>query len=244
MVSTHIALEGAVNFRDLGGIRVGDDTIRSGRVFRADGLHRLTAADAARLEELAIGRIFDLRSDIEVSKDGVGEFAAVPGRRRHVPLIAVSLNPFDPHIDWSAMDLRNRYFDMLREGAEVIRTVLTELAAANPRPTVYHCSGGKDRTGVLTAVLLRALGVADDDIIADYALSERYLRRMAEGYDELLAERGLDREMILYLTTSPPERMRTTLDRLDEAWGGTEGYLDSVGLGADVVARLRANLLV
>ena len=244
MPGERIELEGASNFRDLGGYPVARGSrVRSGRVFRSDGLHRLVKADIEKLEALDIEKVFDLRSDLELAGDGIGEFERRRGRHVHLPLIDVTLDPFDGSIDWAQMDLQQRYLEMLRKGGHAIRVIFE--AAADPRagPLVFHCSGGKDRTGVVSALLLRALGVSDDDVVADYAASQGYLASFIERYRDLLIERGIDPEAVDYLTSSPPERMRHTLAELDRLWGSTERYLGSVGVSAAVLEGLEARLL-
>ncbi|MFP6625728.1 MAG: tyrosine-protein phosphatase [Deltaproteobacteria bacterium] len=241
----HIKLEGAGNFRDLGGFpAVGGLKVKMGRVFRADGLHRLSPADIETLEGLGISRVFDLRSDLELASDGVGEFARRNGRHTHVPLVAVALNPFDSKIDWANMNLNERYLEMLKEGGSSIATVLGALDGSEPGAVLFHCSGGKDRTGVLAALLLRILGVDDQDIIDDYAVSERFLGGFIDKYRDALVKMGMDEDSIAYLTSSPPGRMVETLAKLDSLWGSTDDYLDSIGVGSDLRRRLRDNLLV
>ena len=247
MVSQRIALEGAFNFRDLGGVRTaGGAVLGTGRVFRSDGLHRLTGADVTMLRGLGVEQVFDLRSHAEVERDGFGDFSGTHARCVHAPLVEVSLNPFEPREDWKALDLRNRYVEMLAEGGAVIRRILETLAAAGAAGapvTVFHCTGGKDRTGVVTAVLLRALGVDDSVIVDDYAVSETHLAVAIARFRDAFEEQGLSEEVITYLTSSPPERMEQTLGALDRRWGSTREYLDHIGVGEDVVVTLRANLL-
>ena len=244
MTSERIPLDGAYNFRDLGGLPARDGRrVLARRVFRSDRLTRLTEADRRILEELGIGRVFDLRSDLELAGDGIGEFPAAADRHRHVPLVRVSLSPSDPAIDWTKVDLQNRYLEMLEEGAAVIREVLDHLASGVPEATVFHCTGGKDRTGVLAAVLLRTLGVADEVVVEDYAISERHLAPMVEASRTLLAGEGFDPQVILYLCGSPAERMRKMIADMDSRWGSVEGYLDWNGFGAARAEDLRRVLL-
>jgi protein-tyrosine phosphatase len=240
-----IPLNGAFNFRDLGGYTgAGGRPVRSGRVYRSDTLANLDAVDLDTLEPLGIRRVFDLRSDSELASDGVGMFARARGRHRHTPLVELSLSPFDPSIEWRILDLQNRYLEMLGAGGHVIRAVIEWICGSGRGATVFHCTGGKDRTGVVAAVILRALGVSDDDIVRDYAASETYLRANLGSFRAVLEEAGLDDEAIGYLTSSPPSRMQHTLARLDERWGSTTGYLAYIGVDADGVALLRGRLLL
>ncbi len=238
-----IALAGASNFRDLGGLPAqGGRRVVRGQVYRSDALQRLTADDLAVLErELGIGHVIDLRSERELERDGRGRLARAA--YEHAPLVDVALDPFDPAIDWQAIDLRARYLEMLRTGGDVIRRIFEHLAAAHCPPTVLHCSGGKDRTGVIAALLLRALGVADAWIVADYALSEECLRERIAAMRPHLIDAGVPPVAVDYLTRCDPMRMQYTLDELDRRWGSTEGYLAEIGVASGTVSALRARLL-
>jgi protein-tyrosine phosphatase len=242
--SRHIPLEGAYNFRDLGGlIGEGGRPIATGKVYRSDRLTRLSESDTAMLEPLGIGRIFDLRSDLELVNDGAGAFSTSGGRHFHRPLVKVSLSITDARIDWTKVDLQNRYLEMLEEGAPVIREVLEHIACSEGA-TVFHCTGGKDRTGVLAAVLLRTLGVDDETIVEDYAASEKYLGAFVDASRELMEKEGFDPQIVLYLCGSPAPRMEKMLADLDARWGSVDGYLEWIGLSRDVASSLRRRLLV
>ena len=244
MTSERIPLEGAYNFRDLGGLQAaGGRRIRRGQVFRSDRLTNLTPSDAELLEAFTIGRIFDLRSDLELSHHGAGDFAGGGDRHRHRPLVAISLSITDSRIEWDKVDLQSRYLEMLQEGAPVIREILEHLAAEDASPTVFHCTGGKDRTGVVAAVLLRALGVADEVIVEDYAISERYLEPFVEATRAMMEREGFDSELVLYLCGSPAERMRKMLADMDARWGSVDAYLEWTGMSRSTVEDLRSRLL-
>jgi protein-tyrosine phosphatase len=132
---------------------------------------------------------------------------------------------------------------MLHEGAPVIRQILEHLVVEDAPPTVIHCTGGKDRTGVVAAVLLRALGVADEVIVDDYAISERYLEPFVEATRSMMERDGFDPEIVMYLCGSPAERMRKMLDDMDRKWGSVDAYLAWIGMEQDTAAQLRARLL-
>lgn len=239
MHGRRIELQGAFNFRDLGGVAAGDTVVATGRVFRSDALHRLTPSDVEALEGLGIARVFDLRSPSELARDGIGDFPV--GKHVHAPLVEQTLNPFDPTIDWQRIDLAERYVEMLVIGGDAIRVVFE--AASEGEPIVFHCTGGKDRTGVVAALLLRALGVSDEDIVADYAVSEGYMRAALDAHRRELLARRFAPDVIAYLTSSPPQRMRAMLRELDRRWGSAAGYLSEIGVGEDLLARLTRCLL-
>jgi protein-tyrosine phosphatase len=239
-----ILLENAFNFRDVGGVAVEHGgRVRRGWVYRSDGLHRIGAADVEILARLGITDVFDLRSDSELARDGVGPFAGEHARHHHVPLVKRSLSPFDPDIDWRTVNLRDRYVEMLEEGGPSIRTIFDALAESGGAPIVFHCSGGKDRTGVVAALLQRTLGVSDEVVVDDYSSSESHLRAATTDLRAGLDGLGLDETAIAYLTSSPPERMRYTLAELDRRWGSTARYLRSIGVAERTETEIRAKLV-
>lgn len=183
-----IELEGARNFRDLGGLRTVDGlTVRQGLVFRADAPHALTEPDLARCTELGLRTAFDLRSPREREAER-SRLTALPGIRIvEVPLLSESRPDVDPAEGGEAF-LLAIYRKLLTESAATIGRILTEMAAHGSLPAVFHCSAGKDRTGVVGAVLLLALGVDLEDVLDDYELTSRY--RSEERVRELVATLG------------------------------------------------------
>ncbi|NQY91925.1 MAG: tyrosine-protein phosphatase [Deltaproteobacteria bacterium] len=238
-----LALDGAFNFRDIGGYSTASgQSVRRSIVYRADTLHRLSDSDARVLEGLGIARVVDLRSDLELQRDGVGVFVEGRGIHVHAPLVEVSLSPFDSDIDWGQVDLRERYIEMLEVGTAALREVF-ESVAADRVPLVFHCTGGKDRTGVVAALLLRTLGVSDAVIEQDYSASERYLAPVISKHRGALEGEGLADDVIAYLCSSPASRMRYTLEQLDRRWGSTESYLLQAGVDRATQDALRDKLL-
>jgi protein-tyrosine phosphatase len=239
-----IAFSTVFNFRDLGGFEVRGGGITSHRtVFRSDALQRVDAADQAVLEGLGLRAVFDLRSAAELETDGLGSFVGGGVPHFHVPMMAVTLNPYDSSVDWRGIDLEERYVAMLEEGQTAIRAVLEAVAEPQPGGVVFHCSAGKDRTGVLAAVLLGAVGVHEEAIVADYAASAANIERVIEGYREEMLAAGLDEAAIAYLISSPPERIRYMLAQLEGRWGNIDGYLDAIGFDADCRRRLRSRFV-
>lgn len=235
-----IAFSTVFNFRDLGGFTVrGGGVTRHRAVFRSDALHRVDAADHALLEGLGLRAVFDLRSTAELETDGLGSFAGGAVAHFHVPMMAVTLNPYDSKVDWRGIDLEERYVAMLEEGRSAILAVLEAAAESQPGAIVFHCSAGKDRTGVVAAILLGAVGAEEEAILADYAASATNIERVIKGYREEMLQAGLDQAAIAYLISSPPERMRNMLAQLEARWGGIEGYLDAIGFDADCRRQLR-----
>ena len=238
----HVELEGCHNFRDLGGYptRAGG-RLRWRVLFRSDALHHLTTLDLAKLrDEIGLGHVLDLRSSGEIAIDGRGRLAAEDLRIHHLPL-------FDGAGTVSAdlgarITLSDRYFLMAEHAKGPIARVIQTLADAEA-PAVYHCAAGKDRTGVISAVLLGLLGVADEIIVADYAATKQNLdaivaRLMAsEGYQSMLENLPPD------TLHAEPETMIALLERVRDKYGSMRAYVHEIGVPDDAIARLEKRVL-
>lgn len=236
--------DGCFNFRDLGEYRTEDGrTVRSRRLFRADGPHALTDADGAMLRALSVTTILDLRTIEEAAERG--HFAAV------IPdVLTYSLPMTDvlPDVDelptWTDPAVVSaRYLEMLDSGHEAICEALAILTDPEAFPAMLHCSAGKDRTGILSALILGILGVPDDVIVEDYALSGPamvrfvdHLQRMYPDFNERLAR------IAPALIAADPDAMRGFLAGFRAEYGSFDHYLTDLGM-ASAVPYLRTNLL-
>jgi protein-tyrosine phosphatase len=238
-----LGLVGALNFRDLGGYPVqGGGVTRWGRVFRSDSLHDLTPEDLERLDDLGVGVICDLRR--------AGEIDDAPGPRPHihVELPSRTLGDTDPATLRLRADgerwLFEDYRGMLDHGAIVFVRTFSEVARTGERPAVFHCWGGKDRTGMTAALLLCALGVERNTILDDYQLTSRYrgVDQTPEVVD-LFVSTGMTRAAAEGLLSTPRWTMAAALDHLQAACGGIDRYLcRQGGMTPAALAHLRATL--
>jgi protein tyrosine/serine phosphatase len=234
-------LEGSANFRDLGGWpAAGGRRVRRGLLFRSDALHRLTPADVARLRgELGICTLVDLRSSHEVAAEGRGPLAAPPVRYHHHPF-------FDGERRGGAgapnADLGEIYFQMLRFAARPIALALETLAASDA-PAVFHCAAGKDRTGVLAAVLLSTLGVSDEDVTLDYARTQAAMERVTARLRESDAYAYVFTELPPETLHARPETMRDLLARARSEWGSLRAYARWAGAREAALDALAARLV-
>jgi protein tyrosine/serine phosphatase len=237
-----IELEGCFNFRDLGGHRTGDGLVlRHGRLFRSDALHHLTRHDVAYLrDEIGLRHVIDLRSSYELKIEGRGPLAHEPLHFHHLPLFdgdtrqQVSSNP---------MTLADRYSLLAKFAMQPIARVIETIAQADA-PLVYHCAAGKDRTGVISAVLLGTLGVADADIVADYVLTQENLTQIidrlatAKGYEVALETMPADS------LHAEPDTMVELLHRMRRDYGSMRDYARTAGISESNLTRLATTLLV
>ena len=235
-----VPLEGSVNFRDLGGWRTDDGrALRYGRLFRSDALHRLSDADLLRLRDgLGLRTQIDLRASHEIESEGRGPLAAPPVAYHHFPFFD---GPREAG-ERPAGGLAEIYFAMLRYARRPIASAL-ETLAASAEPSVFHCAAGKDRTGVLAAVVLGALGVADGDIVEDYAYTRRVLPRILERLRESEAYQHVFTELPPDTLHAEPATMEALLALARREWGSLRGYARYAGVSEAALAGLEAWLL-
>lgn len=240
-----VPFQGVTNFRDLGGYPTMDGRrTRWGTVFRSDALHQLTDADLARYGSLGLHAVYDLRAEAE--RDRYPD----PFPSLHLSLLAyVESAPSAAQADLArATDaeagervLRELYLGMLANAGPAFGRLLGGLADPRRLPAVFHCTGGKDRTGISAALLLEFLGVTRDDVLDDYELTARYRQRgqQTESYENLLAT-GMAPEAAAVVLAAPRWAMAETLQALDEEYGGAETYLTGrAGLQPGTLGKLR-----
>lgn len=250
-------LEGPVNFRDLGGYEAADGrTVRRRHLFRSDALFRLTQADAARVGALGVTTLIDFRTPDELEEHGFGGMDHLEAEHLHLPTIDTTrrvLDLTDPsdgeevseEIARALVTAADAYMMMLDRGSNAYASAL-RVVAGSEAPVVFFCAAGKDRTGVFAALVLGLLGVSDDDIVTDYALTHEVIEKIhilrgdaasqrAESYAHLIGED---------LRNAYPASMQATIERLRDRYGGWEGYAAEIGVGTDLLDQLRGRLLV
>jgi protein-tyrosine phosphatase len=237
-----IAFEAVFNVRDLGGLRTLDGrTVRRGLVFRADGVQRLDGADLDVARALGLRTVIDLRTRGELDH---GRFPEALGARwHHLPLIAEmwSERGFQA-TEGPVLFLRDRYLEMLVEGRDQLAQIVA--LVADDSPTLFHCAAGKDRTGVVAALLLGLLDVAPEDIADDYHLSAAGMVAMSEWVRATSpdAADAMTSQPAEYLE-APVDAMLAFLDRIEEEHGSMRGLARDLGISDQLVARLQAALL-
>ena len=240
-----LSFDGCVNFRDLGGYRTGDDhSIAWRRLFRADGLHRMTTADDARLLQLNLVTAVDLRTVDEAEHRGRFPADRVPVRYVHLPLMDI-LPATEELPSWrEASYVARRYTDMVAEAAPALTRAIEVLAAPGALPAVFHCSAGKDRTGVLSALILAFLGVPDETIVDDYALSGP---AMVDLLEHLKAEypdaADAVQEHAPAILRVMPESMEAFLSQMRGTYGSYDALAEWLGV-VEAVDSLRRTLLI
>jgi protein-tyrosine phosphatase len=240
----HVALEGCFNFRDLGGYPTVDGRwVLPERLYRADGPHALTDTDIEKLRTLALATVIDLRTPQEVEDRGCFVALLEDVVELHLPMIDV-LPDTDELPTWTDPEIvAARYREMLASGEDAVAEALCVLAEDASYPAMFHCSAGKDRTGVLSAVLLGMLGVDDETIVADYALSAAAMQRLLDHYRLAYPDAGEQLARVApAMVAAHPEAMASFLAGLHRDYGSFDNYAHRIGAG-ESPARIRAAVL-
>jgi len=251
-----IELDGAVNVRDLSGLPTEDGRVTvAGRLLRADNLQELSASDVARLvRDIGVTTVVDLRSSAELAAEGPAPLDAVPGvRHAHHPVIpeiglatdaaavALLVRTKQDRSRFPGDPTCGHYLGYLDDRPDQVVGAVQSIAQARGAALV-HCAAGKDRTGVVVALALTAVGVRPEAVIADYAATgeraEAIISRLrksptyARDIDSLPPESHRPR----------PETMAAFLQQMDARYGGVTRWLTDHGLGADELNLLRVKL--
>lgn len=255
-----LPLEGGRNFRDMGGYQTTDgQNVKWGALYRSGVMNGLTPADYDYLSDLGINVVCDLRTAQERSAEptqwaaGEAEYLSFPDPATGDPagFMAVFQSPdVTPEAVREAM--AEGYSHMAKEQAPAYREMFSRLAAGEA-PLAFNCSAGKDRTGIGAALILTALGVPEETVIADYALSETYVDYMEAftAEDTQLTEDSpyaflakLPPEVVAPLMRSDPYYIETALSDLEAEYGSVMGFVqDELGVTDAHLAALRETLL-
>ncbi|HVM40758.1 MAG TPA: tyrosine-protein phosphatase [Acidimicrobiia bacterium] len=240
-----LLLEKLFNFRDLGGYPTADGRqVRWRTLYRSDGFHRLGVDDLQAVADLGLKTVLDLRTPREVEEWGRFPVEHIPVEFLHLPFMETTWDPATITAETVAHEfLAARYLDMLETGAVAIARGLRTLADPVRCPAVFHCAVGKDRTGVMAAVVLALLGVSDADIADDYGLSAEAMERFTAWVKDTDPEAAESMARHAAFLSAPPEAVHGFLDGVRERYDSIEGYVASIGVDPAVVGRLRANLL-
>lgn len=238
-------VEGAWNVRDIGGYCTTNGRhVRWRTLFRADSLHKLTDNDQKALLGLGLRSVIDLRQSNELAEfpNVFADSAYV--RYHHHNVIGDEQIPYPPVIGTPADEIVDSYLTWLKHRQLHIGRVLVTLARPDALPAMYHCAGGKDRTGVISSLLLGIAGVPEETIADDYGLTARFLweRWQVESPPVPGPVKELDGDIKSWQDYQrlfcPPDAMHRVLDFLNREYGGSEGYARSAGLSDQDVYNL------
>jgi protein-tyrosine phosphatase len=245
--SRELTWDGCLNVRDLGGHQTEDGLeTRFGAIVRADSVRQLTDAGWEALADDGVTTIVDLRLRSELAED--------PPRDVGIEVVHLPVMPELDSQHWVEIDAIGDaapdyaaateavYLEFLARFHENFVRAVLAIAHAGEGVVVVHCQGGKDRTGLVVALLLRVAGVSIEDIAADYALSgdnlhDNSLKWIAEAEDE--AERARRKRIVV----SPAEAMVGVLTEIERRHGSVSDYLTAGGATDEDLELVRARLL-
>jgi protein-tyrosine phosphatase len=236
-----LAWEGCVNARELGGYPAADGLqTRWGAVVRSDSPAALTGAGRAAMAAYGVRAIVDLRLATELA-DAPNPFAE-PGDHGIVYTNVSFIDPAAAPPD-AVTTLADDYLEMLDRYRRPVAEAVTAVAKAPPGVVLVHCAAGKDRTGLVAALLLGLVGVPAETVAADYALTGEALRPVIEVWLDSDPDERAEREALLARYAPTAEVMLEVLGRLTERYGGVEPYLLEAGVAPADLDRIRDRLL-
>lgn len=247
-----VPLEGTMNFRDLGGYLTGGGRrVRWGLLYRSDAFGSTTERDRDYLVALGVQAVHDFRHSSERERnpnllpDGMAFHSWAIGGDAAEVFDLVEFMRERGAAQFGIDGTVQIYTTMLEEHAPAFGALFTHLADDGALPAVFHCTAGKDRTGLAAALLLSVLGVADDIVLDDYELTTTYrsAHRIAQLAPRLEAA-GIDVEEVRPFLSAPREVLVRALAHLRERYGSIEGYLTGpAGVRPSVLDLLRDRLL-
>lgn len=238
-----VPFSGVLNFRDLGGYQTLDGrTTRWGRLFRSDALHDLTEDDLVVFRGLGISSVVDLRSTGEVERTGRGLLEGESIRFVNSPV----LSSYEANREESAFDesyLARRYLQYLEIGAPAFVAAFEEMTVPEHYPLVFNCFLGKDRTGVLAALVLSCLGVERQSIVEDYAITDERVRFITGKLRQDPAHRDAIDQTDPVLLAAKEATMSSFLVEVDERFGGARAWVEAAGLAPGRLDQLESLVL-
>lgn len=250
-----VSLQGAANFRDLGGYLSEDgQCVRTGLLYRADELSRLSATDQARLTELGVRRVVDFRGEAERDKApdqlpaGI-EYIPMPMTVEAAAVRDIQQRIFAADNTPGAMSdfMQLAYRDFIVSYTPQLRQFMQGLLIDQAYPQVFHCTAGKDRTGVATALVLTAIGVPRETILQDYIATNRLTNdSVKQQVDAMVARSGgqANPEALTTLLQVQPAFLQTAYATIDQQYESLDNYLaQGLGIGPAQRQILRQKLL-
>ncbi|KAJ7478632.1 protein-tyrosine phosphatase-like protein [Mycena galericulata] len=257
-----VAVEGLVNARSVGGFALqSDGFVKQIVLFRSGDPARITPKGREQLLALGVRRVFDFRADNEITTfkstvpvvPGVEFLRAPVFESRAFDPVSLAARPFFPSFSVNSLQPQKKiksfvtlYQEILDSAGPAFEKVFRHMLDRPEEPCLFHCTAGKDRTGLFTAILLMLLGVADEEITKDYALTavglEPYLPMLIQHFKERVSG---DVDSVMKMASSKPETMVATLNMIREKYGSAEGWVTShTSLTEQDLLALRQNLLI
>ena len=245
----YIGLDNTINFRDLGGLKTKDGrTVRKGFIYRSDNLSKLEPDDFGAFNALRIATVYDLRTDHEI--EGREDRLPANVHYLHTPVVqdnAGEIKGLKKRVlngeitEQQAKDMTAKFYaDAVTVNIGAVKDILKQITSSD-QPVLYHCSAGKDRTGIISALILSILNVDRQVIVDDFMVSNYYRRARAEktlGKAKLgrIIKPKLNMDAIEILSTVDESFIQATFHAIDSTYGGMEPFIEN-GLGINKAAR-------
>ncbi|OJV22662.1 MAG: protein tyrosine phosphatase [Dyadobacter sp. 50-39] len=249
VAARYIGMDHTVNFRDLGGLKTKDGkTVRKGFIYRSDNLSKLEPGDFGAFNALRIATVYDLRTDHEI--EGKEDRLPTNVRYRHTPVVQDSAGEIKglkkrvlngDITEQQAREMTAKFYsDAVTVNIGAVKDILKQITTSE-EPVLYHCSAGKDRTGIISALILSILNVDRQLIVDDFMASNYYRRARAEktlGKAKLgrVIKPKLNMDAIEILSTVDESFIQATFSAIDSTYGGIEPFIQNE-LGIDPTAR-------
>jgi protein-tyrosine phosphatase len=227
-----IMLQGAVNFRDLGGYMTKDGKqVKWGKIYRSADISKLTEADLKVVQSLNIKMVCDLRGEKEAE---AAPDKLVAGTDR-ILLPAGSENVTGKPTDWmkymknpeSADSMMASFYTRTDHLKAKYKPMFDQLLALeDDKALMFHCTAGKDRTGVGAALILSALGVDETTVLQDYELTNEYRKSSNEQYIKMMTAQGLPENAAKSMMAANPKYLKAALDAITQKYGSMDAFLE------------------
>jgi protein-tyrosine phosphatase len=237
-VTRHIQVEGGFNIRDLGGYPTADGRVtRSNRLIRAGNLHEITPAGQEMLLHHGLKTVIDLRDESELRNEPDVFAESNHVRYLHRPY---ALDTFDPTPEYNRLD--EWYCHSLTIYQDNIRSIMITIAEAEPC-VLYHCAVGKDRTGMVSGLVLSLVGVPVEVIAEDYEETTRHITHLVEKWRQWTLDRDGNMKNFERDIAADAAIMLATLQAVEKEYGGAADYLRGCGVTDAQLQRIKALLL-
>ena len=244
-----IKLEGANNFRDMGGYPTKDGKqVKWGKIYRSADISKLTDADLEVFSALNIKMVCDLRGDKEVEL--APDRLPAGTERIHLPAGSENVGGASSFTKYmkspeSADSLLKSFYQRTDHLGKKYKPMFDQLLVLKPdHALMFHCSAGKDRTGVGAALILYALGVEEESIYEDYEATNEFRKEFNGEYIKKLTEQGLSESAAKSMMAAKPEYLKAAFDAITEKYGSVDKFLEKeMGLTADKRSALQAKFL-
>lgn len=238
-ITTHIPMEGLINARHLGGYRAGDMLTSDKAYIRCENPDKLTRHDMDALYDFGIRTVIDLRSPEEVAQSANPLSCDDRFDYHGIPVFSTDASP--EALAQKRIDMGQLYIYMADHCTasfyQIFDTILHSQGGV-----LFHCTAGKDRTGVLAAILLLACGVEKDDVVREYAFTEELLRPLVKQLENNVPK-GMEKENMQAMLAAKPEYISVFVDHLNHTYHGAKGYLAHLGFSQEGIAALCQRLV-